>query len=107
MPKQPNTTSKGTPFEPSIVRAVWNSGIPVRGYDATQWRRDRFGHIIRYADYGNDQSPFGWHVDHIIPSERDGYDGLSNLEPLYWKSNIIKSDKYPFDPRILSQAFAY
>ena len=94
------------PFDPSLVRAVWNTGIPIHGYDATEWRRDQFGHVIRFHDYANELSPYGWHIDHIIPPERNGFDGLSNLEPLYWKTNIMKSDRYPFDPRQLTQAFA-
>jgi hypothetical protein len=99
MPRKPNTNIKGMPFDLSVIRAAWNIGIPIHGYDATQWRRDRFGHVIRFADYGNEQSQYGWHIDHIKPVSMMGFDGLYNLEPLYWKTNIEKSDIYPFHSR--------
>jgi len=97
MSRKPNTNIKGTPFDPSTIRAVWNSGEIIFGYDSMHWRRDPFGHIIRFEDYGNEESRYGWHIDHIKPVASMGFDGLSNLEPLYWKTNMIKSDLYPFD----------
>ena|SRR5947209_20590586 len=100
MPRKPNTNIKGIPFDQVMVKAVWNSGTPIPGYDATQWRRDRFGHVIHFFDYGNEESPYGWHVDHIRPVAMLGFDGLANLEPLFWKTNIVKSDYYPFDLRM-------
>ncbi|MDP4220909.1 MAG: HNH endonuclease signature motif containing protein [Bacteroidota bacterium] len=103
MHRKPNTNIRGIPFDPATVRAVWNRGIPILGYDATEWRRDPFGHIIRFQDYANEESSFGWHIDHIRPVCMTGFDGLQNLEPLYWKTNIIKSDVYPFDSRALNQ----
>jgi len=106
MPRKPNTNIKGMPFDPAVVRAVWNSGTPIRGYDATQWRYDRFGNVIYFADFGNEQSPYGWHVNHIVPPEQNGFDGLSNLEPLYWKTNLVTTSRYPFDSGIIANAFA-
>jgi hypothetical protein len=106
MSRKPNTNIKGMPFDPALVRAVWNTGMPIHGYDATQWRYDRFGHVICFSDYADEQSPYGWHIDHIKPAELNGFDGLLNLEPLFWKTNIIKSDRYPFDARQLTQVFA-
>ncbi len=105
MPRKPNTNIRGIPFDHATVRAVWNRGEPIRGYDATTWRRDPFGHIIRFLDYGDEESAYGWHIDHIRPVSMTGFDGLQNLEPLYWKTNIIKSDMYPFDNRALGQGW--
>jgi hypothetical protein len=104
MSRKPNTNIRGIPFDQFTIRAVWNRGTPILGYDSTIWRRDPFGHIIHFDDYANEESAYGWHVDHIVPVAMRGFDGLQNLEPLYWKTNIIKSDAYPFDGRILRQA---
>jgi 5-methylcytosine-specific restriction endonuclease McrA len=35
---------------------------------------------------------YGWHVDHIFPESRGGSRELSNLQPLYWRKNLEKSD---------------
>src|ERR1041384_2144086 len=106
MPRKPNTNIKGMPFDRATIKAVWNTGFPIHGYDATEWRRDPFGHIIRFADYANEQSPYGWHIDHIKPVSMMGFDGLTNLEPVYWKTNIVKSEMYPFDIGLLAQVYA-
>jgi 5-methylcytosine-specific restriction endonuclease McrA len=51
------------------------------------FRKDAYGNIICFADYGTD-SECGWHVDHIVPQSKGGSDMLSNLQPLHWKTNI-------------------
>jgi hypothetical protein len=102
MLRKPNTNIKGMTFDHATIRAVWNTGTPIPGYDSTQWRRDPLGHIIRFDDYGNEDSTHGWHIDHIKPVAMSGFDGLTNLEPLYWKTNIIKSDRFPFDTSALN-----
>ncbi|KKM87452.1 hypothetical protein LCGC14_1268770 [marine sediment metagenome] len=56
---------------------------------------------------------FGWHVDHIIPQSRFNFNdaedidfklcwSLDNLQPLWAKDNIYKSDKIdkPFQPSL-------
>ena len=105
MLRKPNTTIRGTPFDHVTVKTVWNTGIPIIGYDATMWRRDPYGHIIRFVDYGDEESIYGWHIDHIRPVSLRGFDGLLNLEPLYWKTNIIKSDNFPFDGHAIGQGW--
>jgi hypothetical protein len=96
MSRKPNTTVRGLPFDPATIRAVWNKGEIIFGWDSTHWRRDAFGHTIRFEDFGNEESVYGWHIDHTIPVTARGHDGLTNLAPLYWKTNMIKSDLYPY-----------
>ena len=71
---------------------VWAKGIPIPGYDSAVWRRDSTGSVMRYSDYGDRDSAYGWEIDHIHP---DGPDELWNLQPLYWLNNARKSDKLP------------
>jgi 5-methylcytosine-specific restriction endonuclease McrA len=75
---------------------VWIKGSVIPGYDPTVWRRDSMGFAIRYSDYGNCESEFGWHIDHIIPKDKYGSDDISNLQPLHWKNNLQKSNKLPW-----------
>lgn len=67
--------------------AVWQKGQPIRGYDAAIWRHDAYGHVIRYADYGDRNSKYGWEIDHVAPSSLGGSDDIANLRPLHCKMN--------------------
>lgn len=83
--------------------AVWIKGSVIPGYDPTIWRRDSMGLAIRYSDYGNTDSEYGWHIDHIIPKDKYGSDDITNLQPLHWKNNLQKSNKLllpPLFPRL-------
>lgn len=67
--------------------AVWNKGHIIPGYDSNIWRRDDFGHAMRYSDYGDRNSTYGWEIDHIVATTLGGGDHLGNLRPLHWKPN--------------------
>lgn len=67
--------------------AVWAKGQIIQNYDPAVWRRDAFGHAIRYSDYGDRNSTYGWEIDHIHASALGGSDDLSNLRPLHCKNN--------------------
>ena len=71
--------------------AVWQKGRVIPGFSPDVWRWDRYGSVMRYADYG-ETTEHGWEIDHIDP---DGPDELWNLQPLYWVNNRRKSDKTP------------
>lgn len=70
--------------------AVWAKGVAIPSYDLNVWRRDSMGSVIRYSDYGDRDSEYGWEIDHIDPN---GPDDLLNLQPLHWRNNASKSDK--------------
>ena len=45
---------------------VWDKGTPIPGYDPNTWRRDAYGNIMKYSDFGNRKSEYGWERDHIV-----------------------------------------
>jgi hypothetical protein len=68
--------------------AVWAKGRTIPGYDASVWRHDDFGSVIRYSNYGDRDSKYGWEFDHYpIPAASGGLDTIDNLRPLYWHNN--------------------
>lgn len=69
---------------------VWNKGVIIPGYDPRVWRRDAYGNNIRFQDYGNRQSEYGWEIDHVIPVSQSGTDDLQNLRPLQWEANAAR-----------------
>ena len=51
-----------------LKRAAWARTSPVSG-QAHSWeiRKDCLDNLVRYADFGNRHSPFGWELAHISP----------------------------------------
>ena len=96
MARQPNTDTQGRPFSESTVNQAWNKGGAIPNYDPQTMRYDACGKIILRSHYGKADSEYGWEVDHIKPVAKGGGDELSNLQPLYWKTNRIKGDTYPW-----------
>ena len=76
-----------------LVQLVWSKAIPVINYDPAIIRKDRCGAWIRFEDYGNRNSEYGWEIDHIVPTTKGGTDDLSNLQPLRWDNNAAKGNR--------------
>jgi 5-methylcytosine-specific restriction endonuclease McrA len=76
-----------------LINQVWEKATPMRGKNEDVWRKDSEGNKIRKASYGT-QGEFGWEIDHKKPVEKGGTDNPRNLQPLHWKENREKSDKY-------------
>ena len=70
--------------------AVWSKGAVIVGRNSGIWRRDEYGNAIRYGDYGNRNSDYGWEIDHIVPVASGGSDALINLRPLHWRTNATR-----------------
>ena len=77
------------------IGEVWDKATPIRGKDRDVWRKDSSGKKIRKASYGTN-GEYGWDIDHVKPASKGGSDSLRNLQPLHWKENTKKSNKYPY-----------
>lgn len=77
-------------------KQVWEKAHKIDlGHELAGYRRDDFGNLIRWEAYGDRTSPYGWEIDHIIPSSLGGAETLDNLRPLKWLANVHKSDTIP------------
>ena len=75
------------PADEAKKLAVWNKGRAILGYDTAVWRHDDAGKVIRYSDYGDRSSDYGWEIDHIHPTSLGGIDHITNLRPLHCAVN--------------------
>ncbi|WP_449240988.1 HNH endonuclease signature motif containing protein [Desulfoscipio gibsoniae] len=94
MTRQPNRTLQDESFHPRTILAVWNKATIVSNHYC-DLRKDRCGAWIRFADYDNVNSDFGWEIDHKKPVVRGGTDDSDNLQPLHWRNNRGKGDNWP------------
>ena len=75
---------------------VWLKGHTIKGENETYWRKDDYGNVISRKAYGNQNSDYGWQVDHINPAQVPDRDNIDNLRPLQWAENTQKSNTYPY-----------
>lgn len=81
-------------FKSSKISMVWDKAKPINGlYESLGIREDVYGSLIKQNEYGNRSSFLGWEVDHINPKKNSGSNHISNLQPLYYRNNLQKSDK--------------
>ena len=73
---------------PDCKNAVWKKAHKIDGKDPNEYRKCRVtGREIRYSHYGNNDSPYNWDIDHILPKKHNGSDCLSNLQPVLASKN--------------------
>jgi len=79
-----------------LKRAAWSRTSPVGGHtNAWEFRKDRLGNMVRWADYGNRKSPFGWELDYIEPKSVNGSKDPDNLQALHWRATAARSSNIP------------
>lgn len=93
MTRKPNTNKDGGDWSLKEKRRVWEKGNVIRGYSPDAWRSDIYGMGMKWSEFGNRFSNYGWEVDHINPVSNDGDDKITNLQPLQWENNDNKSDE--------------
>ena len=79
-----------------LKRATWARTSPVSDQQLNSWefRKDSLGNLVRFADYGNRHSPFGWELDYIAPRAM-GSNDPENLQALHWRAIAARSDQVP------------
>jgi len=80
-------------FDDDTIQKVWEKGSAISGKTPELYRLDSLGNLIYRYSYGL-TTPMGWEIDHSKPQAKGGTDHLNNLQPLQWKANREKSDKY-------------
>jgi len=95
--REVNTDVNGKPFDEATLRAVWRKADLVEMMHPDIWRYDTRVKLMKFSEYGNTESKYGWEVDHIKPVSKGGTDDLDNLQPLHWENNRRKGD-YPWEP---------
>ena len=79
-----------------LKRAAWARTSPVAGQlNAWEFRKDCLGNLVRYNDFGNRHSPFGWELDYIISRAAGGSTDPTNLQALHWKKVAAKIENIP------------
>lgn len=70
-----------------LKRAAWARTSPVSS-QVNSWeiRKDILGNLVRYADFGRRDSPFGWELDNLMRIEKAG-----ELQALHWKAVALRS----------------
>lgn len=88
-----------------IEEQVWEKAKDiVKDGNGNIWGKDVCGAWIKKSEYGNRHSKYGWEIDHIQAQANSGKDCISNLRPLHWKNNLLKSDgKLKQKARVTSQ----
>jgi HNH endonuclease len=79
-----------------LKRACWARTSPASGQPhAWEFRKDCLGNLVRYNDFGNRQSPFGWEIHFVVPKSLGGSTNPDNLQALHWKANAARADRFP------------
>jgi hypothetical protein len=68
-------------------QTAWSKARPVAGFDPTVWRYDEHNNVIKWSDYGDRTSDYGWEIDHRFPTALGGIDVDSNCRALHWRAN--------------------
>ena len=89
-------------MDDSVKLQVWNNAKSVDGFDNAKYRKDPCGAWMIYEEYGNQDSIYGWQIDHIYPKsllqdkfKESEIDNPANLRAMQWENNESKDNNYP------------
>jgi hypothetical protein len=76
-------------YSEEMKRAVWAKTTPPGLlFNPAEYGFDANSKLIRFADFGDTNSPYGWQFDHFpISKANQGPDALWNLRPLNCHDN--------------------
>jgi len=81
-----------------LKRAAWARTSPVAGQlNAWEFRKDCLGNTVRYGDFGNRRSPYGWELNYLAAN---GSTDPENLQALNWKAVAARSESIA--PRLVA-----
>lgn len=67
---------------------AWAKAHPIAGRDPSVWRRDDDCRTIRFADFGDRASLYGWEIE-VLPCS-GGKDEAARLKPVHWQSQAAR-----------------
>ncbi len=67
-------------------RKVWMKAMPLDGHPPDIWRRDAFGNVINWQEYGNPVSKYGWEIISDNPGS-DAMGAMEHLQPIHCRQN--------------------
>jgi 5-methylcytosine-specific restriction endonuclease McrA len=92
MARHPNTNRFGRAWSDQTKKEVWEKGLAIPEYSPEIWRWDKYASPMKWSDFGDRKSKYGWEIDHVKPVIHAGNDSIDNLQPLNWKNNAEKGD---------------
>lgn len=95
-----------------IQKAVWAKAPYIDIRHPKQGKFDPCRACIKEEEYGNQDSDYGWQIDHIFPEKKlqdagvpqELIDHIDNLRPMHHKNNNKKSYDFPIYTGIVSAA---
>ena len=91
-----------------LKRQAWSRTGPVSLTQLNAWefRKDCLGNLVRFSDFGNRHSPFGWELDFIVPKATGGSSDPENLQALHWRATAARGENVPAGLRSGTNAVA-
>lgn len=82
---------------------LWQEATKVENKDPNIWRHDPCGALIKFEDYGNRTSKYGWEEDHVVSrafllkagAKENEIEIINNLRAMHWENNDSKGVNYP------------
>lgn len=81
-------------MDDELIMQIWEKAGIIEGLDPTLFRTDVCGAIMSW-NHRNQDSSFGWVIDHIYPVSKGGDDQLINLRAMNIANARSKGNDYP------------